>query len=134
MKPVESIEGIGPKYGEKLRNAGIKTVEELLKKGSTPQGRRELAQKTGLDERLILDWVNRADLERVKGIGPQYAELLQRAGVNTVVELSKRNPENLLKKLEEVNREKKLVRKLPTLKQVKDWVEQAKALPRVVTY
>jgi predicted flap endonuclease-1-like 5' DNA nuclease len=93
-----------------------------------------LAERTGIDERLILDWVNKADLERIKGVGPEYADLLQQARVNTVVELSNRNPENLYKKLLELNEKRKLVRKLPTQKQVEERIKQAKELPRVIEY
>jgi predicted flap endonuclease-1-like 5' DNA nuclease len=93
-----------------------------------------LAEKTGIHEPLILKWVNRADLARIKGVGSEYADLLEESGVDTVVELGKRVPANLFKKMEEVNATKKLVRKLPVESQVLDWVEQAKKLERVVTY
>jgi predicted flap endonuclease-1-like 5' DNA nuclease len=83
---------------------------------------------------LILEWVNHADLFRIKGVGEEYADLLEEAGVDTVPELAQRNPANLHAKLGEVNAAKKLVRRLPTAAQVTDWVDQAKALPRVITY
>ncbi len=134
MVKIDEIEGIGEKYAKKLAKAGIKTVEDLLEKGATKKGRSELAKLTGLSEKLILTWVNHADLFRVKGIGKQYAELLEAAGVDTVVELSKRNPENLLNAMIKTNKKKNLVRALPYLKQVKKWVEQAKKLPRKVSY
>jgi len=134
MIKIEEIEGIGEKYAKKLVKTGIKTVEDLLEKGATKKGRNELAKLTGLSEKLILTWVNHADLFRVKGIGKQYAELLEAAGVDTVVELSKRNPENLLNAMVKTNEKKHLVRALPYLKQVKKWVEQAKKLPRKVSY
>ena len=134
MTKIDEIEGIGGKYAKKLVKAGIKTVEDLLEKGATKKGRNELAKLTGLSEKLILTWVNHADLFRVKGIGKQYAELLEVAGVDTVVELSKRNPENLLDAMVKTNEKKHLVRALPYLKQVKKWVEQAKKLPRKVSY
>ncbi len=134
MVKIDEIEGIGEKYAKKLVKAGIKTVEDLLEKGATKKGRSELAKLTGLSEKLILTWVNHADLFRVKGIGKQYAELLEAAGVDTVVELSKRNPENLLNAMIKTNKKKNLVRALPYLKQVKKWVEQAKKLPRKVSY
>jgi predicted flap endonuclease-1-like 5' DNA nuclease len=134
MAKIAEIEGIGPVYAEKLIGVGIKTVETLREIGKTRKGRKELADKTGLAEKNILAWVNRADLFRVRGIGAQYSELLELAGVDTVIELSKRVPANLHKKMLEVNTEKKLVRQLPTEKQVSSWVEQAKLLPRLVEY
>ncbi len=134
MAKLEAVEGIGPVYAEKLREAGVTTTEQLLAIGGTPEGRKELAEKTGISEKLILEWVNHVDLFRIKGIGEEYADLLEAAGVDTVMELAQRNPENLYKKLQEVNAEKKLVRRLPTLQQVKDWVAQAKQLPRAVFY
>lgn len=134
MPKLEIIEGIGPVYAAKLREAGIATTEALLKQGASRQGRKELAAKSGLSEAQILEWVNHADLFRIKGIGPEYADLLEAAGVDTVPELAQRNPENLYQKLLEVNAEKKLVRRLPTLEMVKDWVAQAKTLPRVIEY
>ncbi|MDX2140688.1 MAG: DUF4332 domain-containing protein [Chloroflexota bacterium] len=134
MAKITEIEGIGSVNAEKLIGMGIKTVETLREIGKTKKGREELAQKTGVQEKNILAWVNRADLFRVRGIGAQYSELLELAGVDTVVELSKRVPANLHKKMLEVNMDKKLVRQLPTEKQVSSWVEQAKLLPRHVEY
>ncbi len=134
MTTVLEIEGIGEVYAGKLKEAGIVTLEALLEKGATPQGRAELAEKTGISATLLLRWINRADLFRVKGIGEEYADLLEVAGVDTVPELAQRNPDNLFQKLAAVNEEKKRVRRLPTLEQVRQWVEQAKELPRVVTY
>lgn len=134
MTKLEAIEGIGDVYAAKLREAGVATLEQLLEKGATPKGREELAEKTGISGKLILEWVNHADLFRIKGIGSEYSDLLEEAGVDTVVELSRRVPENLYQKLVEVNNEKKLVRQLPTAAAVADWIAQAKALPRVVTY
>ena len=134
MAGLETIEGIGPSYAEKLNQAGIQSIESLLEKGSTPSGRKELASTTEIGDTLILKWVNRADLARVKGIGGEYADLLECAGVDTVPELAQRNAENLFQKIEEVNNEKNLVRKVPTQNQVEDWVNQAKDLPRVINY
>lgn len=134
MARIETIEGIGPAYAEKLRAIGIGTTEALLRAGATPQGRAELAEKTGIRPDLILAWVNRADLMRVKGVGEEYSDLLEAAGVDTVVELAHRNPDNLYEKLVQVNEEKKLVRRLPTRQMVAAWVEFAKTLDRVVTY
>lgn len=131
---IQEIEGIGPTYKKKLKEEGIGTTKDLLEAGSTRQGRRELAEKTGISEKLILEWVNLADLFRIKGVGEEYSDLLEEAGVDTVVELSRRNPENLHAKIVEINDEKKLVRRTPTRNQVKEWVEQAKTMPRKVEH
>ncbi|MDR3577636.1 MAG: DUF4332 domain-containing protein [Anaerolineaceae bacterium] len=134
MTKIADIEGIGESYAKKLTEAGVSTVEGLLETGSAPKGRKELAEKTGISETLVLKWVNRADLARIKGIGSEYADLLEASGVDTVVELGKRVPANLAKKAQEVNEAKHLVRKMPTESQVADWVAQAKQLERKVTY
>lgn len=128
------IEGVGPVYAEKLKNAGVGSLKALLEKGATAKGRKELAEKSDISEKLILEWVNHVDLFRIKGVGSEFADLLEEAGVDTVRELAQRNPENLFQKLGEVNQAKKLVRRLPTAKQVANWVEQAKELPGVITY
>ena len=134
MAKLTKIEGVGEFYAQKLQEAGIKTTQALLGKGASPQGRQEIAEKTGISETLILRWVNHVDLFRIKGVGEEYADLLEAAGVDTVPELAQRNPENLYPKLVAVNQEKKLVRQLPTQTQVSNWIEQAKRLPRVITY
>ena len=128
------VEGIGEAYSQKLKDAGIETTDALLDKGASPRGRGELADATGIGGKLILEWVNLVDLFRIKGISEEYADLLEEAGVDTVRELAQRNPENLYQKLVAVNGEKKLVRRLPGQGQVGDWIEQAKNLPRAVTY
>jgi len=133
-KRIQDIEGIGPVYAEKLASIGITTVEALLEQAGTPQGRRSIAERLEISPKLLLEWVNHADLYRIKGVGSEYADLLEAAGVDTVVELARRNPESLHAKLIEVNREKKLVRRVPALSQVRDWIEQAKTLPRKVFY
>jgi predicted flap endonuclease-1-like 5' DNA nuclease len=134
MASIEQISGIGPTYGERLRSLEIRTTEALLKAGATPQGRQELAEKVGVSADTILKWVNRADLMRITGIGEQYSDLLEAAGVDTVMELARRNPENLHQKLVEINAEKGLVRRLPNLTMVADWIEKAKGLERAVSY
>lgn len=135
MTSLRAIEGIGPVYAQTLREkAGIRTVEALLEAGATPQGRKELEEKTGISGTLILEWVNLADLMRVKGVGEEYADLLEEAGVDTVRELQHRVPQNLWMKMQEVNGEKHLVRRLPSLRAVEDWIEQAKHLPPKVVY
>ncbi|MBN2079798.1 MAG: DUF4332 domain-containing protein [Spirochaetes bacterium] len=134
MAKLETVEGIGPKYAQLLRKAGVKSTGDLLKKGATPAGRRKIAADAGITGKLILEWVNHADLFRITGVGEEYADLLEEAGVDTVVELAKRNPEALYNAMDQTNVKKKLVRQMPGLKQIKKWVAQAKKLPRVVTY
>lgn len=134
MTSLLKVEGIGETYAGKLAQAGISTMEALLEKGATPKGRKEIAQDAGISEKLILEWVNHVDLFRIKGVGEEYSDLLEASGVDTIPELAQRNPENLHQKLVEVNQSKKLVRQLPSVTQVQDWVEQAKKLPRVIYY
>jgi predicted flap endonuclease-1-like 5' DNA nuclease len=131
---IEDIEGIGEKYAKKMKSADIQTVNDLLKKGGTPKGRADLAAATSLTEKQILEWVNRADLYRIKGIGSEYADLLEAAGVDTVAELARRDANKLFEKLKATNEEKKNVRKLPSVAQVGKWIDQAKLLPRAVKY
>ena len=134
MSAIIDVEGIGEVYAPKLKNAGIVTTAALLKEGATPAGRKRIEKATGIGHKLILKWTNHVDLYRIKGVQKQYAELLEASGVDSVVELAKRDPKNLLPKMVATNEAKKLVRKLPTQKQVTDWVAQAKKLPRVITY
>ena len=131
---IEEIEGIGPVLGQKFRDNGIKDTNGLLNACLTKKQRKELAEKTGISEAQILKFANQVDLFRVKGIGSEYAELLEAAGVDTVKELAQRKAENLVQKMEEVNEAKKLVRRVPPLKSVLNWVEQAKELPRALEY
>jgi predicted flap endonuclease-1-like 5' DNA nuclease len=131
---VEEIEGIGPAMGEKLRSAGITTTDKLLENTKTKKQRQDLAEKSGISEKLILKFANMADLFRINGVGQEYAELLEAAGVDTVPELAQRNAENLFAKMEEVNEKKKLTRRSPSLKEVEKWVAEAKALPRSLEY
>lgn len=134
MPKLEFVEGIGPKYAAILNKAGVESVASLLKKGATPAGRKELEKATDISGKLLLEWINHADLYRINGVGEEYADLLEEAGVDTVPELAQRKAENLHAKMAEVNEKKKLVRKLPAASQVSDWVEQAKKLPRVISY
>lgn len=134
MTKLADIEGIGEAYSGKLEAAGITSIENLLEVGCEKKGRVKIAADSGISEKLILNWVNRADLSRIKGVSTQYADLLECAGVDTVPELAQRNAANLQAKMAEVNEEKSLVRKVPTGSQVEDWVAQAKELPRVVNH
>ena len=132
---LSDIEGIGPVYADKLKKLGVRSVDALLKSGATRQGRKELAKNSGVDESLILKWVNMADLYRVRGIGSEYSELLEKSGVDTVKELATRVPENLHKRMVEVNSSgRPLVRQLPGLRSVKTWVANAKKLDPKVKY
>ncbi len=134
MASIIDIEGIGGVYAEKLKGIGIHTVEKLLQEGATKKGRIRLAQEAGVSEKLILTWTNHADLFRIKGVASQYSELLEAAGVDTVVELAQRRPDNLHAKMLEVNAAKRLVRRPPALSMVESWVKQAAKLPRVMEY
>lgn len=131
---IESIEGIGPKLGEAFRGAGIRNVEQLLEAGGNKTSRRTLAEKTGINESRILEFVNMADLFRINGVASQYAELLEGAGVDTVKELKNRNAENLTATMFEINNKKGLVRRAPSVKVVSGWITQAKSLPPKVSY
>jgi len=131
---IEEVEGIGPAFGEKLRTAGITHTDKLLEAGCTKPGRKDLAEKTGISEAKLLDWVNMVDLCRVNGIGAEFAELLECSGVDTVKELATRNAENLAAKCAEVNEEKKLTRRVPNAEVVQGWIDQAKDLPPKVEY
>lgn len=131
---IEEIEGIGPAMAQKLSLAKVKTVEGLLKKGCSASGRKELSEVTGISEKVLLEYVNMADLMRIKGVGSEFSELLEAAGVDTVKELRNRNAENLAQKLQEVNAEKKLTRRVPNQKQVQGFIDFAKQLEPVVTH
>ena len=128
------VEGIGPVYAEKLLAVGINDTDILLEKCAKPAGRKALADETGISPKLILTWTNHADLIRINGIGPQFAELLEAAGVDTVKELKHRKPENLQPKLEEINAEKNLVGRVPALKEVERMIAEANELPAVMEY
>ena len=128
------IEGVGDVYAEKLIAAGINKVSELLEKCAAPKGRKELAEATGISEKLILKWTNHADLFRINGVGPQFAELLEAAGVDTVKEFRHRVAANLQPKLVEVNADKNLCNRVPSVSEVEKMIAQAKELAPKVTY
>lgn len=133
-KKLSDIEGIGPSYANKLNAGGVKSVSGLLKHCSTKNGRKEVSSKTGINESLLLKWANMADLYRIKGVGSEYSDLLEQAGVDTVKELKMRVPQNLHDKMVEVNAKKKIVRQLPAISRVEDFVKQAKKLAPKITY
>jgi len=134
MARIIDIEGIGPTYASRLKRVGIRTTERLLKVAAHRQGRKDLAEQTSISETLILEWVNLADLTRIKGIAAEYSDLLEEAGVDTVKELRNRRPDNLYQALVETNAKKRLVRRLPSRRAVESWVKQAKTQPPIITY
>lgn len=134
MANLKDVEGIGKTYAGKLSSIGVRTTDRLLKVASHKRGREDIALETGISEKLILEWVNLADLMRVKGIGEEYSDLLEEAGVDSVKELRNRVPENLHKKILQINQTKSLVRRNPSLNEVKRWVIEAKTLRPMVTH
>lgn len=134
MAKISEIKGMDEQSVKKLEEAGISSVDAFLTASAQKKGRKQLADKTTLDEKDILNWANRADLSRIKGVSTQYGDLLECAGVDTVPELAQRNAENLQAKMAEVNEDKNLVQKIPTVSQVQNWVGQAKDLPRAINY
>lgn len=132
MASLKSIEGIGSAFAKKLAVAGIRSTDTLLTKGATKKGRKELQDKTGISQKLILEWVNHADLFRVKGVGGQYADLLEEAGVDSIPELALRKADNLTARMVQVNDKKNLVNRPPSEKEVKKWIAAAKKMKRVV--
>ena len=134
MPALVNIEGIGEHYAEKLAQAKIGTTQTLLRRAATRQGRSAIAKESGITTKKLLDFVNRADLFRIRGIGEEYSDLLEASGVDTVPELAQRNAEHLVKAMAEVNERRNLVRRIPVEKQVRDWIEQAKSLDRVIEY
>ncbi|NNE95827.1 MAG: DUF4332 domain-containing protein [Acidimicrobiales bacterium] len=140
MAKIETIEGVGPALAKKFQGAGVRTCEKLLAEGATKKGRKALATASGVDEKKVLAFVNCADLMRIKGVGSEFSELLERAGVDTVKELKHRRPDNLTAKMVEVNdasikkSKKSIVRRVPSVKEVAKWVAQAKKLPAMVKH
>ena len=132
--PIKDIQGIGPVYADKLAAAKIETTDDLLAKCCNPAGRKATAAATGLDEKLLLKWSNLADLMRISGVGPQFSELLEGAGVDTVKELRNRNAENLAKAMGEVNERKRLAKTAPAATSVEKWIAAAKNLEPKITY
>ena len=133
MKIIE-VEGIGPVFAEKLAGAGVETTDDLLAKGATPKGRADLAAATGIDSGKMLTWVNHVDLMRLTGVGSEYSDLLEAAGVDSPAELARRNAANLAVTLGEANAARSLVRQVPSEPMVERWIEEAKTLPKIVEH
>ena len=132
--PVSEISDIGPEARGKLKSAGIRTTTRLLDAAKSPKGRKLLAEQTGIEEKRILNWANAADRLRIKGIGAEYSDLLQAAGVDTVKELKYRNPAKLAEALAAANARNKLARVLPSPRAIERWIEQAKRIQLKITY
>ncbi|MDH3670144.1 MAG: DUF4332 domain-containing protein [Gammaproteobacteria bacterium] len=131
---IQKIEGIGPAYGSKLRKAGIRTTRDFLKHCCDAKGRKQAAKGTGFSTKQLLEWANLADLMRITGIGPQYSELLEAAGVDTVKELCKRNAENVAAKMKQVNARKRVTRTVPSASMVQQWIVKAKRMKPLITH
>ncbi len=131
---IADLQTVDPAAVARLKSVGIRTTDKLLECAKDPKGRKLLASRIGFDERSILRWANLADRMRIKGIGEDYAGLLEAAGVDTVKELKYRNPANLAKAMAAANAKRKLVRLLPSQKAVVRWIENAKKLPLKISY
>lgn len=132
---IEEVEGIGPVYAEKLNLIGVNTTEQLLEQGAKPGGRHALEEATGISHALILEWVNHVDLMRIKGVGSEYSDLLEAAGVDSPAELARRNAANLAETVQEVVAARpNIVRRIPSESELQDWIDQSKDLPKVVEH
>ena len=131
---IDEVEGIGPAYREKLAGAGIATTDDFLEHCCDSKGRKATAEKCDISEKLLLNWANKSDLMRINGVGPQFSELLEASGVDTVKELKHRNAENLAAKMAEVNGEKNLAKSSPSASVVQGWVEEAKGMEPKISH
>ena len=131
---IEEIEGIGPEYGQKLRDVDIQTTEDLLRRCGDKKGREGVTKETGLSEKHLLEWVNLADLMRINGIGEEFADLLEEAGVDTVKELATRNAENLAVAVAECNEKKNLTDRVPSAETIQKWIDEAKTMDPSVSH
>jgi len=132
---IEEVEGIGAVYAGKLGEAGVGTTDDLLERGAKPSGRKSLEDATGISGKLILEWVNHVDLMRIKGVGSEYSDLLEAAGVDSPAELAQRNAANLAETIQEVVAARpSIVRRAPSQTEIEGWIAQAKDLPKVVEH
>ncbi len=132
---IEEIEGIGATWAAKLVAAGVATTDQLLERGAKPAGRQALADATGISPTLILEWVNHADLMRIGGVGSEYADLLEAAGVDSCAELAQRNAANLAITFQELDAARpNTVRQVPSEATIAKWIEQAAGLGKVVSH
>jgi predicted flap endonuclease-1-like 5' DNA nuclease len=131
---IDIIEGIGASHNAALSRAGVTHVRHLLQRAATPDERETLARETGLATGLLLEWVNHIDLMRIRGVGAEYSDLLEAAGVDSPVELAQRSPGRLAALLAETNAQHPLVRRAPSEKVLAGWISEARTLPRLITY
>ncbi len=131
---IEDVEGIGPVFRDKLHGADIQTTEDLLREGKTPAGRNRLSEASGISTSMLLEWINHADLMQLKGVGSEFADLLEEAGVDTVAELARRNAANLAAAMKDYNADKEATRRTPSAEVVADWIAQAKTMGRTIEY
>ena len=131
---IEEVEGIGPKYAEKLGEVKIKNTDDLLKLCCDKKGRKAVSEETGISEKHLLEWANLADLMRIKGVGEEYADLLEEAGVDTVKELATRNAENLAEAMEKTNAKKNLTNAVPSAKTVQKWIDEAGKMKPLISH
>lgn len=135
MANIEDVEGIGPAYADKLRKAGVATTDALLKAGAKPSGRKDLEASTGIAHSLILEWVNHVDLMRINGVGSEYSDLLEEAGVDSPAELAQRNAANLAAKIDEImKKQPHIVRRVPSETELQGWISQSKTLSKIVEH
>jgi len=131
---IEEVEGIGPEYGQKLRDVDIQTTEDLLRRCGDKKGREGVATETSISEKHLLEWVNLSDLMRINGVGEEFADLLEEAGVDTVKELATRNAENLAVAVAEANEKKNLTERVPSAETVQGWIDEAKGMDPMVSH
>ena len=135
MAKIDEVEGIGPAFAEKLVAAGVKTTDDLLATGASAAGRDKLAEATGISGKLILEWVNHCDLMRLKGVGSEYSDLLEAAGVDSPAELARRNAANLASTIAEVVAARpNIVRRAPSEAVIQGWIDEAKTLDKLVSH
>jgi predicted flap endonuclease-1-like 5' DNA nuclease len=132
---IEEVEGIGAVYAAKLEQAGVNSTDDLLERGAKPAGRKSLEEATGITHSLILEWVNHVDLMRINGVGSEYSDLLEAAGVDSPAELAQRNAGNLATTIDEVVAARPgIVRRTPSESEIQDWIDQSKGLDKVVEH
>lgn len=132
---IQDVEGIGPEFAAKLKDAGVHTTEALLQRADDRRGREGLSQATGLTEHQLLKWVNHADLMRINGVGSEYADLLEAAGVDSCAELAQRNAANLAQTFQELDAARpNWIRQIPSEATVAAWIAEAQSMEAVVAH